>query len=346
MSPKSAARAVAASSTADADESIKPGTQLFRLRLRLWRIMSEPGSSRLAKVVSAFIISTIVVSIVNFAVASYPQDFCRWTNSYASNAHRECSSKRLDEVPALQQIETACIMIFSAEYVLRLLTAGTVMSIRRFATEPFNILDLVAIMPWYFILVLEQLSSGGSEFGNIFAVVRVVRLLRVVRVLKASKSMTLMIVLGRTLQRSFTVLMLLFFLVGIMVSERTPRSQAQTQIFFERGSCFCQYRRVLLTPRARARAPCAQLLLFAAFAVALERGVYNPHRMQYLSYSGAEPSLLWGIPEAMYWCMATMTTVGYGDIYPTTRGGEWVGIFAQASRVARAQMLTFLWWPP
>ena len=35
--------------------------------------------------------------------------------------------------------------------------------------------------------------------------------------------------------------------------------------------------------------------------------------------------------DGMYWCMATMTSVGYGDLYPVTLGGQIVGILAALS---------------
>ena len=41
-----------------------------------------------------------------------------------------------------------------------------------------------------------------------------------------------------------------------------------------------------------------QMVLFGAFAVAWERGYYNPHTRQYLRFDGA-PSPFLGIPEAM-----------------------------------------------
>lgn len=63
----------------------------------------------------------------------------------------------------------------------------------------------------------------------------------------------------------------------------------------------------------------AGLLLFAALLFA-STGIY------YLE-SAAQPDKFGSVPESAWWAMATLTTVGYGDIYPITALGRLFGGF-------------------
>lgn len=72
------------------------------------------------------------------------------------------------------------------------------------------------------------------------------------------------------------------------------------------------------------------MLFFGAFTWIAERGVYNPYLQQHLREDGS-PTPFLGMGEAMYWCMTTMTTVGYGDLSPTTDFGRIMGILAMLS---------------
>lgn len=47
----------------------------------------------------------------------------------------------------------------------------------------------------------------------------------------------------------------------------------------------------------------------------------------YLFENKAQPEMFSSIPAAMWWALATLTTVGYGDVYPVTAGGK---IFASS----------------
>lgn len=53
--------------------------------------------------------------------------------------------------------------------------------------------------------------------------------------------------------------------------------------------------------------------------------------MLYLLEGGAQPEAFGSIPRAMWWSIATLTTVGYGDVYPITGLGR---IFAAATALA------------
>ncbi len=45
----------------------------------------------------------------------------------------------------------------------------------------------------------------------------------------------------------------------------------------------------------------------------------------YLIEGGIQPEAFGSIPRAMWWSVATLTTVGYGDVYPVTAVGRFFG---------------------
>ena len=258
--------------------------RLQELRYAIWITLNEPSSSTLASVYSYVMMAVILTSIGNFVIGSFPDDFCKWTPRYDGesnilpDARRQCSASRIEETSISVWIEAACIFAFTGEYVGRLLTCGMVMPVGRFLCSPLNLLDLLAIMPWYITQVLE----GGA--GQFFSIVRLVRLARIFRIFKASKEMKLMRVLGLTLQRSGLAISLLCVAVLIF------------------------------------------LLFWGAIITVLEHGKYNEEVRNYLRESGVG-SPFYSIPQAMYYCMTSMSTVGYGDLFPETPIGQLVGIF-------------------
>jgi len=44
--------------------------------------------------------------------------------------------------------------------------------------------------------------------------------------------------------------------------------------------------------------------------------------LMYWAEAGAQPDKFGSIPRAMWWCIITLTTVGYGDVYPVTLLGK------------------------
>ena len=114
----------------------------------------------------------IAVSIINFCISTYPEDLCTWVDTEGKSlvgssdgVQRTCSYRRFEDYDSPEIIETVCIMLFTAEYLLRALCCGTMMSFWRFLIEPLNILDLLAILPWYIttIMLAVTLSGGGEQ---------------------------------------------------------------------------------------------------------------------------------------------------------------------------------------
>ncbi len=82
---------------------------------------------------------------------------------------------------------------------------------------------------------------------------------------------------------------------------------------------FTRYSRVMLRFREAFRLAREELVLFllsSGFLLYLaSTGIYYFEREQ-------QPDVFASIPHAMWWAVATLTTVGYGDVYPVTPGGK------------------------
>uniref|UniRef100_A0AC35FFH3 BTB domain-containing protein n=1 Tax=Panagrolaimus sp. PS1159 TaxID=55785 RepID=A0AC35FFH3_9BILA len=89
--------------------------------------------------------------------------------------------------PFFDYVETTCIVWFTIEYCLRIFVAPKKIS---FVFELLNIVDLIAILPFYLELSLTIFGFDSSSLKNVqgaFLVVRILRVLRVVRILKLGR---------------------------------------------------------------------------------------------------------------------------------------------------------------
>ena len=115
-------------------------------------------------------------------------------SSSADGALPPCARCAWPDAALWALVELVCVMVFTVEYVARLLTCPAGQRLA-WAAEPLNVVDVVAIVPWYF----ERVAGAAS--GNT-QVVRALRLLRIFRISKASKKFALLHIFMRTMQKS------------------------------------------------------------------------------------------------------------------------------------------------
>lgn len=73
-----------------------------------------------------------------------------------------------------------CLGIFTVEYLGRVLTCPEIIP---FLKSPMNIIDALAVFPFYIELIVMA-TGGGSGGASQTRIVRLIRLLRVLRLLR------------------------------------------------------------------------------------------------------------------------------------------------------------------
>ena len=116
--------------------------------------------------------------------------------------------------PVFFHIEAACIAWFTLEYILRLIVSSQKLN---FMYQPLNLIDVVAVLPFYVMLGLEATDYDIS----ILSVLRVLRLVRVFRIFKLSRYSKGLKILGYTFRVSYASLFLFHIRSHILTTYRT-----------------------------------------------------------------------------------------------------------------------------
>lgn len=226
---------------------------------RVWDLFEEPASSLWAFALSILLMTAITMSTVCFIISSMP---------------------RYEKWPGWEPLEILFVSIFTVEYVLRF--ASCPMSKCKFVWEPFNLIDLVSILPFYIEVIVHLIYTGDAHTPDL-RVLRTIRLFRIARVFKLGKYATVLQVLAQTMIGSSEAIFMLLFCLFVA------------------------------------------LTFFGAAMYYTERGEWVEAQGCYVrtwAEQGCSPFS--SIPLACYWGVTTITTVGYGDVLPTTPTGRFI----------------------
>ncbi|GMS79685.1 hypothetical protein PENTCL1PPCAC_1860 [Pristionchus entomophagus] len=257
------------------DDNTFDNMMFGKLRRRMWTFLERPGSSMQAKSFELSSTLFVLISVMGLSFGTIP-DFQVTHYMPAHNETIVLPSGRVKivekieemrvEHPAFVFTERICIAFFTVEYSLRLFAAPRKL---RFMMKPLNLVDLLAIVPFYLELILTLCGVDDKKLRDLrwaFLVVRILRVLRVIRIIKLGRFSSGLQTFGMTLQRS----------------------QKQLQMM----------------------------------TIVLLTGVVFFSTMIYFLEKDEDGTPFTSIPAAYWWCIVTMTTVGYGDAVPATTMGK------------------------
>lgn len=257
---------------------------------------SGANSSKLGSFTGTVVFFTIIASSVSFIMSTLQGDF--WQV-------QECPGCKPKPRPIFGLIEDVCAVIFTTEFLMRLLTCWGVRlellnedmlverlcsdepvtwlspmgRLKQFCLERSNIIDFLAIVPYYFEKVVDAKTN--------LMVLRLVRLTRMFRILRLGKLSDAMDTLVDTFNASLPSLYVLSFYI------------------------------------------CLGILVCSSIVYYCEAGVWDSELQAYvvtlpLTGEKTETSFV-SIPDTFWWTIVTVTTVGYGDLYPSTPLGKFFG---------------------
>uniref|UniRef100_A0A8D3DVV1 A-type voltage-gated potassium channel KCND1 n=1 Tax=Scophthalmus maximus TaxID=52904 RepID=A0A8D3DVV1_SCOMX len=159
----------------------------------LWRAFENPHTSTLALVFYYVTGFFIAISVMANVVETVP---C----GLMPNRSKEVSCGDRYAL-AFFCLDTACVMIFTVEYLLRLIAAP---SRYKFMKSVMSVIDVVAIMPYYIGLVMTDNDQVSGAFVTL-------RVFRVFRIFKFSRHSAGLRILGYTLKSCASELGFLLF---------------------------------------------------------------------------------------------------------------------------------------
>ena len=196
------------------------------------RLLIDDNSTRKGRIFDYSIQFLIIASLVAFAIETLPN------NNEATQ-------------DALNAFEVFCVMIFTAEYLLRIFIAKNPW---RYIISFYGLIDLFAILPFYLTKAFD---------------LRALRAFRIFRIFRALK----LIRYNRAMQR-------IHIAAGLM---------KEAIVLF--------------------------LIITGIFTYLTSCGIY-------FFENEAQPDVFTSIFHSLWWAIVTLTTVGYGDVYPITVGGK------------------------
>ncbi|KAK6470419.1 potassium voltage-gated channel subfamily C member 1-like isoform X1 [Huso huso] len=256
------------------------------LQPKIWALFEDPYSSMAARVIAFVSLFFIVVSITTFCLETH-EAFNRIVNrTEYLNSTYTLTYLEVETEPMLTVVEGVCVVWFTFEFFIRIACCpGKLVFIKNL----LNLIDFVAILPFYLELGLSGLSSKAAK--DVLGFLRVVRFVRILRIFKLTRHFVGLRVLGHTLRASINefCLLIIFLALGVLIFA--------TMIYY---------------------------------AERLGANANDPTASEHTHFKN--------IPISFWWAVVTMTTLGYGDMYPQTWSGMLVGALCALSGVLTIAM--------
>ncbi|XP_066522903.1 potassium voltage-gated channel subfamily C member 1b isoform X2 [Hoplias malabaricus] len=274
---------------AHGDVADSRGGRWSRWQKKMWALFEDPYSSRYARWVAFASLFFILVSITTFCLETHEAFnpiINRTEIELVDNETVERVYPETETMVQLTYIEGVCVVWFTFEFLIRITFCPDKL---KFVKNALNIIDFVAILPFYLEVGLSGLSSKAAK--DVLGFLRVVRFVRILRIFKLTRHFVGLRVLGHTLRASTNefILLIIFLALGV--------------------------------------------LIFATMIYYAERIGANPNDPR-----ASEHTHFKNIPIGFWWAVVTMTTLGYGDMYPQTTSGMLVGALCALAGVLTIAM--------
>ncbi|EDM16710.1 potassium voltage gated channel, Shaw-related subfamily, member 2, isoform CRA_f [Rattus norvegicus] len=258
-----------------------------KLQPRMWALFEDPYSSRAARFIAFASLFFILVSITTFCLETHEAfNIVKNKTEPVINGTSAVLQYEIETDPALTYVEGVCVVWFTFEFLVRIVFSPNKLE---FIKNLLNIIDFVAILPFYLEVGLSGLSSKAAK--DVLGFLRVVRFVRILRIFKLTRHFVGLRVLGHTLRASTNEFLLLIIFLALGV------------------------------------------LIFATMIYYAERVGAQPN-----DPSASEHTQFKNIPIGFWWAVVTMTTLGYGDMYPQTWSGMLVGALCALAGVLTIAM--------